>query len=148
MSQSKSKNSRRQKKRESLPWVTNIEKKTLNNQNWRHVLHTSESLQVVVMSVPQKQELGWEMHDESDQFFRVEKGSALVEIDTGKRVKSVRLTEDMVIVIPRYTWHNVINTSKSQPLQMYSIYGPPHHPDKTLDRTHEAEIRRTQKRRK
>lgn len=129
-------------------WVTNIEKDTLRNKYWRKVLHTSKDMQVVVMSVPKKMELGWEVHRSNDQFFRVEKGTAIIKVKKHRKSRSYQkyvLTDGMTTIIPTGMWHNVINKSRSKSLQMYTIYSPPHHPPGTIDKTHEDELRREKK---
>lgn len=126
-------------------WVTNIEKDTLKNKYWRKVLHTSKHLQVVVMSVPKNMELGWEVHRTNDQFFRVEKGTATIKVKKHQHSRHYQkyvLTDGMTTIIPSGMWHNVINRSRSKPLQMYTIYSPPHHPAGTMDKTHEDELKR------
>lgn len=119
-----------------MSWSDNIERLTLKNKWWRKVIHTSPSLQVVVMSVPVGESLGWEKHDESDQFFRVESGQAVLETrSTPKaKTKTEKLTNGYAAVVPVGLWHNVTNTSKTEPLQLYTIYSPPHHPPNRLDR--------------
>ena len=126
-------------------WVTNLEKDTLKNKLWRNVIYTSHNLQVVLMSVPLKDELGWEVHKDNDQFFRVEHGRARVQIKKHKYSKSFSefiLTDGMSTVIPKGTWHNVINSSRSKNLKMYTVYGPPHHPKNRKDKTHQDELDR------
>ena len=134
-------------------WVEDIESATLKNKFWRDVLFTSDNLQVVVMSVPPKQSLGWEMHRKSDQFFRIEGGKGLFQIGEkeGGKVSPTQealLEDGMVTVIPHGTWHNVTNTSSRSNLKFYAIYGPPHHRPGTRDTTHRAEKIRTSKRRR
>ncbi len=104
-------------------FVTNIEQDSLQNKKFRKVLYTSEKLQVVVMSVPPGGELGSETHADVDQFIRVESG-------TGKSVfdnKTFPLKDGVAIVIPRGTKHNVINTSNTEDLKLYTVYGEPNH---------------------
>lgn len=125
------------------PWHVNIEQETLRNKNWRKVLDTEDNLQVVLMSVPVGQELGWERHTKSDQFFRIEQGQAMFETDGHK---PVYVGDGDVVVIPRNTWHNVVNDSEDEALKFYTIYGPPHHAPRVVDRTHADEKRRTRKR--
>ena len=81
-------------------WSVDIEEDTLKNKDWRKVIFTSSELQVVLMSVPKKTELGWEKHRISDQFFRIEKGSAKFEIEDkkGNLVETI-LTDGMVTVV-------------------------------------------------
>lgn len=126
-------------------WSTNIEKDTLKNKYWRDVIYTSKYLQVVLMSVPIKDELGWEVHKENDQFFRVEKGRARVQMKIDNKIKEIILTDGMTTVVPAKTWHNVINSSRSKDLKMYTIYGPPHHPHYRRDKTHNDELIREHK---
>lgn len=119
-------------------WSTNIERDTLANGDWRRVVHTSDILQVVLMFVPPGEQLGWEVHNESDQFFRVEHGKGVFEVgrinDRGAvQVEQRVLGDGDATVIPRRTWHNVVNRSRTHPLQFYTIYGPPHHPRNRVD---------------
>lgn len=109
----------------------NIEKETLENKNFRKVLHTSEFQQLVVMSIPVDGEIGQEVHDENDQFIRIESGEAEATID-GRKIK---LGDDDVIIIPKGAEHNVVNTSKDSDLKLYTIYSPPHHKDGTVHAT-------------
>lgn len=110
---------------------TNIEKQTLENSNFRKVLHTSEFQQLVVMSIPVDGEIGQEVHDENDQFIRVESGEADATIDGRK----ITLGDDDVIIIPKGAEHNVVNTSANKDLKLYTIYSPPHHKDGTVHAT-------------
>jgi mannose-6-phosphate isomerase-like protein (cupin superfamily) len=110
---------------------TNIEKATLENTNFRKVLHTSEFQQLVVMSIPVGGEIGQEVHDENDQFIRIEAGQAEAKIDDRK----ITLGDDDVIIIPKGAEHNVVNTSSTQDLKLYTIYSPPHHKDGTVHAT-------------
>lgn len=112
---------------------TNIEKATLENTNFRKVLHTSEFQQLVVMSIPVGGEIGQEVHDENDQFIRIEAGRAEAMIDGRK----ITLGDDDVIVIPKGAEHNVVNTSSTEDLKLYTIYSPPHHKDGTVHATKE-----------
>jgi mannose-6-phosphate isomerase-like protein (cupin superfamily) len=112
-------------------YVTNIEKGTLENDNFRQVLFTAPGMQLVLMTLRVGEEIGLETHDDVDQFIRIESGQ-------GKAVLNGRehaLEDGSAIVIPRGTEHNVINVSKSEPLRLYSIYTPPEHPDGTVHRT-------------
>lgn len=126
-------------------WSTNIEEDTVKNKKWRKVIYTGKHLQVVLMSVPPGEELGWEIHDdpETDQFFRVEKGrgEVLVERKDGS-VKVANVKDGWSAVVPGGFYHNVVNLSKTNSLNFYTIYAPPHHPKGTMDRTKEDEKRR------
>jgi mannose-6-phosphate isomerase-like protein (cupin superfamily) len=111
----------------------NIERATLENTNFRKVLFTASQQQLVVMSIPVGGEIGKEVHDEEDQFIRVESGVAEAVIDG----RTITLGDDDVIIIPRGAEHNVINTSKDADLKLYTIYSPPHHKDGTVHATKE-----------
>lgn len=106
-------------------YFTNIEKDTLENENFRKVLYTSKHSQLVLMSLRPKEEIGMEVHPENDQFFRIEKGKGECIID-GNRYE---LEDGVAIVVPAGAEHNVINTSDTEELKLYTIYSPPHHKD-------------------
>ncbi len=106
-------------------FVANIEKETLDNENFRKVLYTSKNGQVVVMSLLPNEEIGMEVHEISDQFFRVENGEGKVIIDGEETI----ISDGFSIVVPAGSQHNVINTSAEKQLKLYTIYMPPHHKD-------------------
>ncbi len=108
---------------------SNIEKETLENSNFRKVLFTGKYSQLVVMSLLPREEIGNEIHDNVDQFFRIEKGKAKVVVENGQEEFIVE--EDEVFIIPAGTWHNVINIDDTE-LKLYTIYSPPNHPDGTI----------------
>ena len=103
----------------------NIEKATAANDNFRKVLYTAGHSQLVLMSLNPKEEIGKEVHHENDQFFRVETGQAKCIIDDNE----YELKDGDAIVIPAGAKHNIINTSKTAALKMYTIYSPAHHKD-------------------
>lgn len=109
----------------------NIEEKTLENDYFREVLYTSQHLQLVVMSLQPNEDIGKEVHEINDQFIRVEAGEGKA-ILAGKEYK---LEDGSVVVIPAGTEHNIINTSSTEKLKLYTLYSPPHHRDKTIHRT-------------
>ncbi len=109
----------------------NIEKDTLKNKNFRKVLYTSAHCQLVLMSLKPKEEIGLETHPDNDQFFRFEAGRGRVEIDGNKYV----VKDGDAVVIPAGAKHNVINTSATDELKMYTIYSPPHHKDQIVRKT-------------
>ena len=115
---------------------SNIEKETRENTLFRKVLYTGKHSQLVLMSLAPEEEIGSEIHEESDQFFRFELGSGKVTIDNNEY-----LVEDgSAIVVPAGAEHNVINLSTTEPLKLYTIYAPPHHKDGTTHTTkYEAE---------
>lgn len=102
----------------------NIEQLTLANENFRKVLYTSTHMQLVLMSLLPGQEIGEEIHEENDQFFRFEQGTGKCIIDGNEYL----VTDGDVIIIPSGAKHNVINTG-TDALKMYTIYAPPHHKD-------------------
>jgi len=109
----------------------NIEQLTLENSNFRKVLYTLKGMQLVLMSLKPGEEIGAEVHPENDQFFRFESGKWKVLID-----ESVYEVEDgSVIIVPKGSNHNVINTSDTEELKMYTIYTPAHHKDGVIHAT-------------
>jgi mannose-6-phosphate isomerase-like protein (cupin superfamily) len=111
-------------------FVTNIERATLENEDFRRVLFTAPNSQLVVMSLKPGEEIGLETH-ELDQFIRFEQGAGAVFLD-GERHE---VKDDDAVVIPAGTEHNVVNTSKDQKLKLYTVYSPPEHPPGTVHRT-------------
>ncbi len=104
-------------------YIANIEKLSLENENFRKVLYTDTKCQLVLMSLLSGEEIGEEVHD-VDQFLRVEKG-------TGKAVLndvSHDIADGSVIVVPVGTKHNIINTGSDE-MKLYTLYMPPHHRD-------------------
>lgn len=112
---------------------SNIEKDTLKNKNFRKVLYSSNHLQLVLMTLRPKEEIGLETHPENDQFFRFESGRGRVEIDGNKYV----VKDGDAVIIPAGAKHNVVNTSSAEELKMYTIYAPPHHKDQIIRKTKE-----------
>jgi mannose-6-phosphate isomerase-like protein (cupin superfamily) len=113
-------------------YVGEIEKQTLDNTNFRQVLFTAQHSQLVVMCLRPGEDIGDEVHPNVDQFFRIEQGEAKFVFDE----KEERLAHDGdAVVVPAGTYHNVMNTSKSAMLKLYTIYSPPNHPDGTVHKT-------------
>jgi mannose-6-phosphate isomerase-like protein (cupin superfamily) len=111
-------------------FVTNIEKAALENKYFRKVLYTDERVQLVVMSLNPNEDIGEEMH-QLDQFIRVEKGEGKAVLDGEESA----LSDGSAVVIPKGTRHNVINTSTSAPMKLYTIYAPPNHRDGVVHKT-------------
>jgi len=108
-------------------FVGNIEKLTEENNHFRRVLYTGHNLQLVVMALQPGEDIGEEVHDDVDQFFRVETGEGEVWID-GTR-NPVKAADG--IVVPQGARHNVVNTGRDT-LRLYTIYSPPEHIDGTV----------------
>lgn len=109
-----------------------IEKLALKNKNFRRVIFTGSHLQLVVMSLKPKDEIGNEIHNTVDQFFRVEEGRAkFVFNESEEHIVSA----GGAVVVPAGTFHNVINVSPTKVLKLYTIYTPPQHPDGTVHKT-------------
>ena len=107
----------------------NIEKDTIENNNYRHVLYTGpdRNLQLVVMSLKPKEEIGKERHPKTTQFIRIEKGNGIALVDN----MEINLKDGSVVIIPPNIWHNIINNGNSD-LKLYTIYTPAEHPDKLI----------------
>ena len=106
-------------------YKNNIEKLTLENDNFRRVLYTAEHCQLVLMSLKPGEEIGSEVHKDGDQFFRFEKGEGKVFINETEYV----VGDGDTAIVPAGATHNVVNTSTTEALKLYTIYAPPHHKD-------------------
>ncbi len=106
-------------------YKNNIEKLALENNNFRAVLYTAKHCQLVLMALKPNEEIGAEVHAESDQFFRFEQGQGKVIIDGNESLVSA----GDAVLVPAGAKHNVINTSGDAALKLYTIYSPPHHQD-------------------
>jgi len=113
-----------------MKYIGNIEKETKRNENFRQVLNTTERSQLVVMSLLPGEEIGTEIHSDTDQFIRIEEGEAMVILDGEKR----EVEDDFAIVIPAGVEHNIINIGDEK-LKLYTIYSPAHHPSGTVHKT-------------
>ena len=112
-------------------YVKNIEDATDKNSNFRKVLFTAPHSQLVVMCLKPGEDIGMEMHKHVDQFLRIESG-------VGKAIlggEEFELKGGIALVVPAGTYHNLINTSTSKLLRLYSIYSPPNHPQGTVHKT-------------
>ncbi len=110
-----------------------IEELTLENEHFRKVIYTAKNCQLVLMSLAPNEEIGLETHDEGDQFFRFEKGQGKVIINETE----YDIKDGDCIIVPSGAQHNVINTSTTDPLKLYTIYTPPHHKDSIIRTTRE-----------
>lgn len=114
------------------PFVIDIEDAAEENTMFLTTLWTGEHLQVTLMSIPIGGEIGLEVHEDVDQFLRIEEGDGLVEMGMNQNALSFRrrVTEDSGIMVPAGTWHNITNTG-DEPLKLFSVYAPPEHPFNT-----------------
>jgi mannose-6-phosphate isomerase-like protein (cupin superfamily) len=111
-------------------YCDNIEKLTLANEDFRRVLYTGKHVQLVLMTLLPGEEIGEEVHEDRDQFFRFEEGAGAVDIDGVEN--SVR--DDFAVIVPAGARHNVRNTGTAS-LRFYTIYGPPEHVDRLVEPT-------------
>ena len=118
------------------PYVVDIEKATLDNTNYRTTLWTGTNLQLTVMAIAPGDDIGLEVHEDHDQFIRVESGEGKAQMGPAKDDLSFErmVGDDDVIMVPAGSWHNVTNTG-TEPLKVYSLYGPPEHVHGTVHPT-------------
>ena len=114
-------------------FVGNIEEKTLENSFFRQVIYTSQHVQLVLMTLKPNEEIGVEVHEVTDQFFRIESGEGKVIMNGEESAVS----DGSAVIVPAGTQHNIINTSQTDPLKLYTIYSPPNHPEGTIHKTKE-----------
>jgi mannose-6-phosphate isomerase-like protein (cupin superfamily) len=118
-------------------YCDDIDKATVENDDFRHVLYTGKHLQLVLMTLQPGEEIGSEVHPTRDQFFRFEEGEGVVDIDGQENpVKA-----DFAVIVPAGAEHNVRNTG-SKPLRLYTVYGPPEHQDQVVQSTKEEADKR------
>jgi mannose-6-phosphate isomerase-like protein (cupin superfamily) len=111
-------------------FVDDIEQLTEDNEDFRRVLYTGKHLQLVLMALKPGEDIGEEVHDDRDQFFRVEQGVGDVLIDGQRHA----IKDDDAIIVPAGARHNVVNTG-DESLKLYTLYGPPEHRDGVVQRT-------------
>ena len=111
-------------------YVDDIEKLTEENDDFRRVLYTGKEMQLVLMALKPGEEIGSEVHEDRDQFFRVEAGRGEVVIDGN----ATPVRADMAIIVPAGARHNVRNTGDA-PLKLYTLYAPPEHREGTVHAT-------------
>ena len=118
------------------PFVTDIEADTLANERYRTTRWTGANLQMTLMSIEPGHDIGLEVHEDGDQFLRVEAGTARVQMGPSREDLSFdrEVGEDWAILVPAGSWHNVTNIG-DVPLKVYAIYGPPEHPHGTVHNT-------------
>jgi mannose-6-phosphate isomerase-like protein (cupin superfamily) len=111
-------------------FVDDIEKLTKENKNFREVLYTGKYSQLVVMSLKPGEEIGMEVHENVDQFFRVDEGEGELLLDG----KTTKISDGYAVVVPAGSEHNIVNTAEKD-LKLYTIYSPANHPDGTIHKT-------------
>lgn len=114
-------------------FIANIEQETVKNDNFRKVLYTGKYSQLVLMTLKPGEEIGEEIHDDVDQFFRIDAGEGKCTIDGNEH----EISDGFAIIVPAGAKHNVINTSQGEALKLYTIYSPPHHRDGVMHSTKE-----------
>ncbi len=114
-------------------FINNIENLTKENTNFRKVLYTGKNSQLVVMSLQPMEEIGSEVHSNIDQFIRIEDGEGKAVLDGVETL----IEDDFAVVIPAGTEHNIINTSETEAMKLYTIYSPPEHKDGVVHETKE-----------
>jgi len=114
-------------------YIKDIERETLDNNNFRKVLYTAPNSQLVVMSLNPGEDIGEEIHEDHDQFLRVEAGEGKAVLGDDE----MRVGDGWSITVPAGVKHNVINISDSEQLKLYTIYSPPEHKDGTVHVTKE-----------
>ena len=121
-----------------VPFVTDIESVTLDNDTFRTTLWTGAHLQLTVMAIAPGDDIGLEVHEDGDQFLRVESGRGRVQMGPEEDDLSFdrEVEDDDVILVPAGSWHNVTNTG-DEPLKVYALYGPPEHSRGTVHPTHD-----------
>lgn len=117
------------------PYVVNIEELTLQNENFRTAAWTGAQMQMTLMTIQPGDDIGLEVHDDHDQFLRIEQGTARVEMGpTETELETWAAEDDFAIFVPAGVWHNVVNTG-TEPLKLYSIYAPAEHAHGTIHET-------------
>lgn len=118
------------------PYVVNIEDATLANENFRTALWTGEKIQLTLMSIPVGGDVGLEVHNDTDQFLRLEQGLGRVQMGPSKNEFTFdeEVSDDWIILVPKGMWHNVTNIG-DEPMKIYSLYAPPHHAHGTIHGT-------------
>lgn len=118
------------------PYVVDITEASLSNDTYRTTLWTGTNLQMTVMSIKPGDDIGLEVHEDGDQFLRVEQGTGRVQMGPAEHDLSFdkEVTDDWVIMVPAGSWHNVTNVG-SDDLKLYVLYAPPEHEHNTVHPT-------------
>lgn len=111
-------------------FIDDLEELAEDNRDFRQVLYTGPHLQLVVMSLAPGEDIGEEVHPDTDQFFRVESGKGEASIEG----HTTWIEGDVAIVVPAGSRHNIRNTG-DRPLRLSTLYAPPQHPAGTIHHT-------------
>ncbi|HMA25132.1 MAG TPA: cupin domain-containing protein [Gemmatimonadaceae bacterium] len=111
-------------------FIADIEDRTEHNRDFRRVIYTGPHMQLVLMSLEPGEEIGEEIHESTDQFFRVEQGKGAAIIDG----RETQIDDDMAVLVPAGARHNIKNTGQKT-LRLYTLYAPPQHADGVVHRT-------------
>lgn len=114
-----------------MAYIKNLEEETVHNEDYRRVIFTDKNMQLVLMSIEPGENIPKEVHDGIDQFIRVEAGEGKAVIGDSEHL----LSDGSAVVIPKGSEHEIINTSKTEKLKLYTIYTPPEHEDGTVHKT-------------
>lgn len=112
-------------------YIKNIGDEAIGNDNFRKVVYTAKYCQLVLMSLKPNEDIGEEVHDNVDQFFRFEQGEGKAVLDGVEH----EIKAEFAVLVPAGTKHNIINTSDTNPLKLYTIYSPPNHQDGIIHAT-------------
>ncbi len=120
------------------PHAFDIEEKTLKNEDYRRTVWTGKYLQVTLMSIPPGSSIGLEVHEDTDQFLRIDAGNGICEMGPSKDNLTFKqsVKDGWSIQVPAGTWHDVRNTG-DEPLQLYTVYAPSHHAHGIVHKTFE-----------
>ena len=117
------------------PYVVDIEELTVTNENFRTAAWTGKNMQMTVMAIQPGDDIGLEVHEDHDQFLRIESGVARVEMGpVADELENWEAGDDYAIFVPAGVWHNIVNTG-DKPLKLYSIYAPAEHAHGTIHAT-------------
>lgn len=129
------------------PFAVNIDRATTENENFRTTLWTGENLQLTVMSIKVGEDIGLEVHNDLDQFLRIEEGEGIIRMGDTEDINEFSSYVDgsYATIIPAGKYHNLFNTGK-RPLKLYSVYAPVQHPYGTIHKTKEDAIEEERRR--
>ena len=118
------------------PQSFDLEEATRNNKNYRTVAWSGRYLQVTLMSIPAGSDIGLEMHEDTDQFLRLDAGRGRVQMGSSKDRLTFEkeVSDGWCVLVPAGTWHNITNAGR-EPMQVYAIYAPAHHKPGKVHRT-------------